>query len=79
MGGQHPIVGGNKFNAKKISNLKYTAALGGHRLLATHNNQLGVGGHGRRDVGEKARGGWNVWEGGILLLEATNSTHTKNE
>jgi hypothetical protein len=42
--------------------------------LATHNNQLGVGGRGRRDVGEEAHGGWNVWEGGIQSLEATNST-----
>ncbi len=42
--------------------------------MATHNNQLGVGGRGRRDVGEEAHGGWNVWEGGIQSLEATNST-----
>jgi hypothetical protein len=48
-------------------------ALGGRRLSATHNNQLGVGGLGRRDVGEEACGGWNVWEGGVQLLEATNS------
>ncbi len=77
MGGRRPIVGGDKFNAKKKSNLKYTVALGGRRLLATHNNQLGVGSHGRRDVGEEVRGGWSVWEGGVQLLEATNSTHKK--
>jgi hypothetical protein len=49
-------------------------ALGGCSLSATHNNQLGVGGRVRRDVGEEARWGWNVWEGGIQSLEATNST-----
>ncbi len=74
MGGRRPIIGGDEFNARKILNLKYTVALGGCRLSATHNNQLGVGGHGRRDVGEEARGGWNVWEGSVLSLEATNST-----
>ncbi len=79
MGGWRPIVGGNKFNAKKISNSKYTVALGGRHLLATHNNQLGVGGLGRRDVGEEARGGWNVWEGGVQLLQATNSTQKNIE
>ena len=58
---------------KKILNLKHTVDLGGRRLLATHNNQLGVGGHGRRDVGEEARGGWNMWEGGVQFLEVMNS------
>ncbi len=77
VGGRRPIVGGNEFNAKQILNKKYTVALGGHRLLATHNNQLGVGGRGRRDVGEEARGGWNVWEGGVQSLEATNLTQKK--
>ena len=62
---------------QKILNLKYTVALGGRRLSATHNNQLGVGGNGRRDVGEEAREGWNVWEGGVQSLEATNLTQKK--
>ena len=31
-------------------------ALGGCCLTMTHNNQLGVGGRGGRDVGEEARG-----------------------
>ena len=31
-------------------------ALGGHHLVATHNNQLGVGGHSGSDVGEAAHG-----------------------
>jgi hypothetical protein len=49
------------------------SALGGRRLSATHNNQLGVGGCGRRDVREEAREGWNMWEGDVQSLEATNS------
>jgi hypothetical protein len=52
-------------------------ALGGRRLSATHNNQLGDGGRGRRDVGEEAHGGWSVWEGGVQSLEATNLTQKK--
>ncbi len=32
-------------------------ALGGHHLAATHNNQPIVGGSGKGDVGEEARGG----------------------
>ncbi len=77
VGGQHPIVGGNEFNTKKILNLKYTVALCGRRLLATHNNQLGYCNHGRRDIREETRGGWDVWEGSIQSLEATNSTQKK--
>ena len=46
--------------------------------MATHNNQLGVSGHGRRDVGEEARRGWNVWEGGIQSLETTNLLQKKS-
>jgi hypothetical protein len=46
--------------------------------LATHNNQLGVGSRGRRDVGEEACGGWNVWEGGVQSLEASNSAKKKS-
>ncbi len=33
VGGQRPIVGGNKFDAKKKSNKKYTVTLGGRRSM----------------------------------------------
>ncbi len=36
MGGQHPIVRGDEFNVKKISNKKYTVTLGGHRSMNLH-------------------------------------------
>ncbi len=35
-GGQRPIVGGDKFDAKKISNKKYTVTLGGRRSMNLH-------------------------------------------
>ncbi len=36
MGGRRPIVGGDKFDAKKISNKKYTVTLGGRRSMNLH-------------------------------------------
>jgi hypothetical protein len=36
VGGQRPIVGGNKFDGKKISNKKYTVTLGGRRSMKLH-------------------------------------------
>jgi hypothetical protein len=33
----------------------------GQNLMKTHNNQLEINDSGRRDVGERARGGWSVW------------------
>jgi hypothetical protein len=36
VGGQHPIVGGNKFDVKKILNKKYTVTLGGCRSMNLH-------------------------------------------
>ncbi len=66
-----------KYTTSKNGEENGASALGGRRLLAAHNNQLGVGGRDRRNVGEEARGGWNMWEGGIQLLEATNSTRKK--
>jgi hypothetical protein len=36
VGGWRPIVGGKKFDAKKILNKKYTVTLGGHRSMNLH-------------------------------------------
>ncbi len=36
VGGQRPIFEGTEFEAKKISNKKYTVTLGGHRLMNLH-------------------------------------------
>ena len=51
-----PVWGAEKRHIKKRE--KHGAlALGGRHLVATHNDQLIVGGSSRGDVGEKARGG----------------------
>ena len=36
VGGRRPIVGGDEFDAKKISNKKYTVTLGGRRSMNLH-------------------------------------------
>ncbi len=36
VGGRRPIVGGDEFNLKKISNKKYTLTLGGRRSMNLH-------------------------------------------
>ncbi len=33
----------------------------GQNLIKTHNNQPEINDSGRRDVGERVRGGWSVW------------------
>jgi hypothetical protein len=53
-------------------------ALGGRHLIGRYNNQIVVGGRGRIDVGEEARGGWSVWGGGVQSFEVTNSNNEKN-
>ncbi len=39
----------------------------GQNLIKTHNNQPEIDDSGRRDIGERARGGWSVW-GDIIPL-----------
>ena len=46
----------NLLHASKNRDMDGALALGGHHLVATHNNQLGVGGRSGSDVGEEARG-----------------------
>jgi hypothetical protein len=36
VGGRRPIVGGNEFDVKEISNKKYTVTLGGRRSMNLH-------------------------------------------
>ncbi len=36
VGGRHPVVGGDEFEAKKISNKKYTVTLGGCWSMNLH-------------------------------------------
>jgi hypothetical protein len=51
-----PVWGAKKRRIKKIES-HGALDLGGRHLVATYNNQPIVGGRGRGDVGEKARGG----------------------
>ncbi len=37
-------------------------------LIKTHNNQLEINDSSKRDVGERARGGWSMWGDGIPLF-----------
>ncbi len=55
------FVWGAKRNTSKIRERDVTLALGGHLLVWQHNNQPKVGVCGRRDVGEGAQPGRNMW------------------
>ncbi len=57
------LFGAPKCNTSTIRERDVTLALGGHLLVGQHNNQPKVGICGRRDIGEGARSGWNVWGG----------------
>jgi hypothetical protein len=57
------LFGMPKRNTLKIRERDVTLALGGHLLVRQHNNKPKVGILGRRDIGEGARPGQNVWGG----------------
>ena len=52
-----PVWGAAKRHIKKREKHGASAISAGRHLVATHNNQPIVGGSGRGDAGEKARGG----------------------
>jgi hypothetical protein len=61
-------------DTSKNREIRQALALVGRRsMMKQDNNQLGVGGRVRRDVGEEARGSCSVWGGGVQLFEVTNS------
>ena len=51
----------NLLHASKNRDMDGALALGGHHLVVTHNNQLGVSGRSGSDLGEEARGDQSVW------------------
>ncbi len=53
-------------------------ALGGQHFEGKHNNQIGVGGRGGRDVGEEARLVWSVWGDVIASIWAAIQRTEKN-
>ncbi len=56
-----PSFGASKRNTSKIRERDVTLALGGHLWVGQHNNQPKVGVRSRRDIGEGAQSGRNVW------------------
>ncbi len=83
MGGRRSIVGGDEFDAKKISNKKYTVTLGGHRSmnLYTTSNQkqapiMEESKDGRGDHQGSAGGCKSIVLGGIAVKK-TNETKKK--
>jgi hypothetical protein len=55
------LSGGRNETTSKNREKHGASALGGHHLIGRHNNQIGVGNRGSRDVGEEAPLGWSVW------------------
>jgi hypothetical protein len=53
--------GAPKCNTLNIRERDVTSALGGYLLVGQHNNQPKVSVSGRRDIGEGARPGRNMW------------------
>jgi hypothetical protein len=54
-------------------------ALGGCRIINTHNNQTKDGFHVTVDVGKDVLPGRSVWGDVVSLLGAANSTTTKSQ
>ncbi len=55
------LFGGRNETTSKNREQHGASALGGCHLIGRHNNQIGVGNRGSRDVGEEAPPGWSVW------------------
>jgi hypothetical protein len=54
-------------------------ALGGQNFEGKSNNQIGVGGHGGRDVGEEARLVWSMWGDVIASIWGAIQMMKKNK
>ena len=62
---------------QKDREIKVYWLFGGPNFEGKHNNQIGVGGRGRRDVAEEARPRWSVWGDVIALIWAEIRTTKK--
>jgi hypothetical protein len=67
-----PSFGAPKCNPSKNRERGGALALGGCRLMMANNNQLGVGGCGRRGVGEEVRWAGSAWGDLVSLFRALN-------
>jgi hypothetical protein len=83
VGGRRPIVGGDKFDAKKISNKKYTVTLGGLRSMTLHTttNQkqapIMEESKDRRGDHWESAGGCKSIVLGAIAVKKTNETKKK--
>jgi hypothetical protein len=59
--GWFTCLGGEIKTTSKNGKEHGASALGGRHLIGRHNNQIGVGNHGSRDVREEVPPGWSVW------------------
>jgi hypothetical protein len=72
-----PFLGASKCNTSQIREKDVTSALGAHLLVRQHNNQPKIGICSRRDIGEGAQPGWNVWDGHRTIVWGIKLSDTK--
>jgi hypothetical protein len=73
----YPLFGVPKRNPSKNRERDGVLALGGHLLVGQHNNQPKVGVCGRRDIGEGAQPGRNVWDGCCTIVWGNKLSNKK--
>ncbi len=75
----HPLFRAPKCNPSKNRERDGVSALGGHLLVIQHNNQPKVSFYGRRDIGEGARPGRNVWGGRRTIVRGGKLSNNKKK
>ncbi len=74
------LFGGQNETTSKNREEHGALALGGRHLIGRHNNQIGVGDCGSRDVGEEAPLRWSVWgDVSASIWAAIQTTTTKQK
>jgi hypothetical protein len=73
------LFGGQHETTSKNREEHGASALGGRHLIGRHNNQIGVGNRGSRDVGEEAPPGWSMWGDVRASIWAAIQTVKKRE
>ena len=73
----YPLFGAPKCNPLKNRERDWVLALGGHLLIGQHNNQPKVSICGRRDIGEGAQPGRNMWGGRHTIVQGSKLSNNK--
>jgi hypothetical protein len=73
----YPLFGVPKCNPLKNRERDWVLALGGHLLIGQHNNQPKVSICGRRDIGEGAQPGRNMWGGRHTIVQGSKLSNNK--